>query len=237
MEHNHFLNINSSFQTINENLVVSSEKLEKNKIYLTRMQTIAKENEGTLLSTEWNGSAATYKFQDKAKITFSIKYSHLIDRGWPKNVEKFLALSEAFKLDKGEFLKKLSDEAIKNDAKLLSNEWLTSNDNYVFQFNNGSIFEMVAREVFKGKFPKDADNYFKQFKAKTKTKLEHFNDLKEVAIKHGGKVLSTEWTHAKDKYIFENQFGEQYEMIYDNFRRFGFPKSSKTKKDSFKRKY
>lgn len=235
MEHNNFLNINSSFQHGNENDSISTAKLEKNEIFLERMKKVAEENEGALLSTDWNGSAATYQFQDKEKRIFSIKYSHLMDRGWPKNVEKFLALSDAFKLDKTEYLKKLSDIAVEHNAKLLSTEWLTTNDKYVFQFENGSLFEMVAREVFKGKFPKDADNYFKQFKASTKTKQEHFNDLKETALRHGGKVLSTEWTHAKDKYIFENQFGEQYEMIYDNFRRFGFPKSSKTKIHRLKR--
>lgn len=235
MKHTNFLNINSDFHSTHENTLISLEKMEKNKKFLSRMQNIAKQNEGTLLSTDWNGSAANYQFQDHEKRTFSMKYSHLINRGWPKNVEKFLSLSEAFKLDKSEFLKKLSEEAIKNNAKLLSTEWLTSEDKYVFQFNNGAIFEMVAREVLRGKFPKDSENYFKQFKATTQTKQEHFNDLKAVALKHGGKVLSTEWTHAKDKYIFENQFGEQYEMIYDNFRRFGFPKSSKSKKSSLKK--
>lgn len=235
MKNSKFLNINSSVQSQDENDLALIKKNEKNKVFLDRMHKIATDNEGTLLSTEWNGSAKTYQFQDKEKRTFSIKYSHLIDRGWPKDVEKFLALSESFKLDKSEYLKKLSDIAVEHNAKLLSTEWLTTNDKYVFQFENGEIFEMVAREVFKNKFPKDADNYFKQFKARTKTKQEHFNDLKEIALKHGGKVLSTEWTHAKDKYIFENQFGEQYEMIYDNFRRFGFPKSSKTKIDRLKK--
>lgn len=235
MKHNHFLNINSDFHEHNENTLICSKKMEKNKIFLDRMRKIAEENEGVLVSTQWSGSAAKYQFKDKQEITFSIKYSHLIDRGWPKNVEKFLALSEAFKLDKGEFLQKLSEIALEHDAKLLSTQWLTTEDKYVFEFNNGSIFEMVGREVLRGKFPKDSDSYFKNFKATTQTKQEHFNTLKAVALQHGGKVLSTEWTHAKDKYIFENQFGEQYEMIYDNFRRFGFPKSSKSKKGSLKK--
>ena len=226
MEHTKFLNINSSFQ---------EKKLEKNQLFLERMMKIAQDNQGTLISTEWNGSSSNYQFKDKEDKIFSIKYSHLIDRGWPKNVDKFLSLSESFKLDKGEFLKKLSDLAIQNNVKLLSTEWLTTNDKYVFEFDNGQIFELIGRDAFKGKFPKDAETYFKQSKSRNKTKQELFNELKEVAKQFGGKTLSTEWTHAKDKYIFENQFGEQYEMSYDNFRRSGFPKNSITRKDKLKK--
>ena len=125
MKHNHFLNINSDFHEDNENTLICLKKMEKNKIFLDRMRKIAEENEGVLVSTQWSGSAAKYQFKDKQEITFSIKYSHLIDRGWPKNVEKFLTLSEAFKLDKGEFLQKLSEIALQHDAKLLSTQWLT----------------------------------------------------------------------------------------------------------------
>ena len=225
METNQFLNLHSS--NIADN--------HPTNIYLERMNKVAHENEGTLISTEWKGSASTYQFKDKEDRIFSIKYSHLMDRGWPKNVEKFLALSESFKLDKGEFLKKLSDLAIQNNVTLLSNEWLTTNDKYVFQFETGQLFELIGRDALKGKFPKDAETYFKQSKSRNKTKQELFNELKEVAHQYGGKTLSTEWTHAKDKYIFENQFGEQYEMSYDNFRRSGFPKSSTTKKHKLKK--
>lgn len=53
MEHTQFLNINASFQTNNENTLISTKKFEKNKIFLQRMQKIAEDNEGILLSSEW----------------------------------------------------------------------------------------------------------------------------------------------------------------------------------------
>jgi len=84
MEHTKFLNINSSFQ---------EKKLEKNQLFLEKMMKIAQDNQGTLISTEWNGSSSNYQFKDKEDKIFSIKYSHLIDRGWPKNIDKFLSLS------------------------------------------------------------------------------------------------------------------------------------------------
>ncbi|ACT51319.1 hypothetical protein [Methylovorus glucosotrophus] len=96
--------------------------------FLNKMDKIANENGGKLLSTEWKGSRVKYKFMTSEQEVFERSYEVLINRGW-----------KAIKIY--HFLNKMDEIAKENGGKLLSTEWKGTLSKYKFITSEQEIFE------------------------------------------------------------------------------------------------
>src|ERR1039457_6161265 len=108
----------------------SSEKQDRGAIYLEQLRQIALANRGRLLSTEWKGATAKYRFAFSDGREFEIVKGALVTRGWPKNADlyfrKFGSDRHAVQLDE------LRQIAEAHGGRLLSTEWRGSQVKYLF---------------------------------------------------------------------------------------------------------
>ena len=143
----------------------SSDKQDRGAIYLEQLRQIAVENHGRLLSTEWKGATAKYRFAFADGREFEIVKGALVTRGWPKNADlyfrKFGSDRQAVQL--GE-LRQIAEAHV---GKLLSTEWKGSQVKYLFALADGRKFWKSAanlKDPERGGWPKDTDRYLKSNK-------------------------------------------------------------------------
>lgn len=166
------------------------------KDYLLEMQNIAQFYQGKLLSNVWKGSCHKYQFEESNGNKFMRSYKTLKNNGWikyrkPKNINR---------------LNDLKIIAEKNGGKLLSIGWINLKHKYLFEYNNGEEFEAFAFRILDKGWPKNLNKY--------KSKEFYLKNMKKLAEMRGGELLSTTYKTNKDRYLFKDAYGDQFEMTY-----------------------
>lgn len=194
---------------------------------MQHMRNIAQQNEGKLVSTDWVDNMAKYEFQFKNGESFFLTYANLINRGWPKNQKKYLKFIAA--QDEEYMYNKLLSIVKENNGSITENKWHGIHHKYHFCFSDGREFISSASQINNEGWPKDPDMYFK-IKEKKKirenfTKSDRLNELKEIAILNGGRLLSKEWINSHTYYEFEYNTGQKFKIIALTLINNGWPKN------------
>jgi hypothetical protein len=121
-------------------------------------------------------------------------------------------------------LKQLKEIAQRNNAELLSTEWICNDYAYLFKSKSGKIIKINYLWIKKFGFPEEEKTIikknllFKDERCKTggkyrKTPKEYLENLKLfVKENHNGELISTEWkNYKKTNYIFKDKFGIIFE--------------------------
>ena len=217
--------VNKSYKDIQANmpnLNIINFKVDYSKInhsldMINKLKEVAEKNKGRLISTEWKGAHSKYLFQFASGNEFQTSATSIISKGWPKNEIEYLKTN----IDR---LNELKDIAEKNGGKLISKIWKGVNYLYEFNLSSGEKFKIRIDNIKKG-WPKDEQKYLKAYLAQKIPKQNYLNELKEMAEKNNGKLLSTEWTNNKFKYKFEAENGFIFEMKAEKMRERGWPKN------------
>jgi hypothetical protein len=165
--------------------------------YLKMMQDIAVSYNGKLLSNKWIGSKKKYLFETNDGKQFQRSYKTLKELGWlkpryvPPKVDQLDDLKTIAELNKGE---------------LLSNTWNGCEAKYEFKHHLGEVFEAYAHRILRGKWPKKLNKY--------RDKNYFLNDMKNLALKRGGILLSNTYINRLTKYKFRDAYDEEFEMSY-----------------------
>jgi len=193
--------------------------------YFKRLIDIAKENYATLLSKEWNGALEKYDFLLNDGRKYSTSSVSLISKGWPKNIDLAISITNENKKSNEEKLQELRNIAEKNNGFLISNKFTKIMDNYIFAFEDGTQFERSGFTMKKYGWPTSSQN--KYIKNYSRENVEHLEELKKFAIDNEAKLLSEEWNGIRSNYLFEKD-GIQFEARLANLRQNGFPKTTKS---------
>lgn len=185
-------------------------------IYLEELRLIAKENGGKLISTDWQGSSAKYRFAFSDGRQFEKSANNLRTIGWPKDPEVFFRKGPAKLCARQLLLSELRQIAKSNRGQLLSSEWKGGNAKYHFSFEDGREFQTSASSLRFG-WPKDPDLYFRR--AGGSRGEIHLEQLNQIAESRGGKLLSTEWVGADKRYWFIDQSGMRFQALPGNIRK------------------
>lgn len=128
---------------------------------ILRMKKIAEDNGGTLLDMEWRGTRKKYRFlyeKDDESSSFVRTAENLftLNRGWPnyKNNKKLFLKQKTENKTPEEKLKEMADVAIANDAKLISQEWISTVTKYEFQIDETKVF-IPYKYLYNKGWPKD----------------------------------------------------------------------------------
>lgn len=179
---------------------------EREQSLLDELRRLAEVNSGRLLSTQWNGSAAPYRFAFSDGREFSTRAASIKRHGWPKDADAYFRCSG--NPDRGEIhLSELREIAEINGGRLLSTEWKGSQTKHRFAFADGREFAMRPNVLKRG-WPQDPDDYFR--KHDSSRGGMHLSELRLLAEEKGGKLLSSEWKGIEDPYLFEDQAGMQF---------------------------
>lgn len=193
------------FLNIGQNSSIITKKSKND--YLNELKTIAENNNGKLLSTEWEGLNHKYLFSFQDGREFIKNAKDLKRDGWPKDPDMFLKLSVQQNKTPTQLLEEIKKIAENNNGKLISTNWNGTHYKYLFSFQDGREFTKSAKDLKKYGWPKDPDIFLKLSTQKSNiprnlNPTELFNKLKQLVETNGGKLLSTEWKGSDYKYIF-----------------------------------
>lgn len=203
---------------VKEQSKTPEEKIEE-------LREIAKHNKGKLISSIWEGTYHLYDFIFEDGTHFQRSATKLKSRGWPISIESFLKQKEQYSKTDKDLLSELEKIANNNKGKLITSEWKGSKELYEFEFEDGRKFFM-SQEVIKQKWPKNSDIYFFLSNHKSRTDEERINELKDIAKKYKGKLISNKWLGGDYKYEFEFEFedGRTFFMQLKHLRNNSWPK-------------
>jgi hypothetical protein len=198
---------------------MKKDELEKAS-YLEKLKQIAEANGGKLLSSEWKGSSAKYRFAFADGREFETRAGRIgqISQGWPKDPDAYF---RNYSENRGAIhLNDMSRIAEANGGRLLSTEWIGDAAKYNFSFADGRDFYMAIGSLRKG-WPKDPDAYFRTYGDSRES--IHFDGIRRIAQANGGKLLSSEWKGSQAKYRLAFSDGREFEMVPGKIRK-GWPK-------------
>lgn len=124
--------------------------------------------------------------------------------------------SKLTNVDKQNYLNELAKIANNHGGKLLSTQWINNVSLYEFEYHDGTIFNAYAYVIKKNGWPSSLKRYLK-------TDNEYLNDLREIAEKNEGQLLSSIWIGSKKKYQFRDKFGTFFEKSYSHMKASGWP--------------
>lgn len=141
------------------NIKTSGFKLNLKSIHhgnsmLAEIKKIAKDNNGKILTDKWLGSKHLYTFSDANGLQFKTTATAIKLYGWPKNVEKFITNQNGQKKTSLEKFKELATIAVQNNGKIISEQWLGSLKDHVFETKEGVQFKMRANNMLNVGWPK-----------------------------------------------------------------------------------
>ena len=121
---------------------------------LSQLRELARENNGKLLTESWQGDKHHYLFSDSNGVEFKSTARGIKLAGWPKDVKNFIANQNSQKKTSLEKFKALANIAILNNGKIISEEWLGSLKNHIFETEDGIQFESRANNILNGGWSK-----------------------------------------------------------------------------------
>jgi len=95
-------------------------------------------------------------------------------------------------------------------GKLLSKEWHGTHCEYLIQWIDGRLFKMTHDKFMHNGWPKNLDKYLSLSKGHKKTKEDLLQELRKIALKNNGKLITNKWNGNLSKYEFENSDGVRF---------------------------
>ena len=187
----------------------------KNIDFLGNLRRLAEANGGKLISTEWKGCAAKYRFAFVDGREFETRASRIgqPSQGWPKDPDAYFRNYSknrgAIHLDE---MRRIADEG---GGRLLSSEWVGDTGKYRFAFADGREFEAQIGSIRRG-WPKDPDAYFRTYGDNRESLL--LDEMSRIAAENGGKFLSRKWKGSQVKYEFEFADGRKFQSLPGQIR-------------------
>ena len=127
-------------------LYLRKYSLEKDQLRLDELRRIASANGGALLSTEWCGNTAKYRFSFSDGREFSMSAVSVKFKGWPKDPDLHFKMSSVNNKDylHLEFLRKFAES---RGGKLISTEWHGNHAIYEFEDKSGRQFKQAGDSI------------------------------------------------------------------------------------------
>lgn len=171
-----------------------SDDRQKNHLKIARE--IAKERGGELISEEYINSVTKLEFRDKLNHHFMMNFNSLISGKWSPY--------EAKRAKDPEYhLKELKKIAEAKGGKLISTEYKSGKSKLKFSDSQGREFWSRSDQIKKGNWS--------PFEKGIGFSNEHYIDeLKKIAEKRGGKIISKKYINSKTKLEFEDRNGERF---------------------------
>jgi hypothetical protein len=187
-------------------LPASASQTESLHPNLEKLRVIALANGGLLLSTIWIGSAKAYRFAFADGREFEMTYAQMtskrVSEGWPKKPDQYLATPESRVL----WLKGLAEA---NDAKLLETRWLGAAVKHRFVLSNGEEYGITPNSLQQQGWPS---------LRRVMSDEARLDELRQLASRHGGEVLSEKWLGARVKHHFRTADGKEFWRTPDNIQ-------------------
>jgi hypothetical protein len=194
--------------------------VSKNIDFLGNLRRLAEDNGGKLLSTEWKGNKAKYRFAFADGREFETRAARIgqPSQGWPKDPDAYF---RNYSKNRGSIhLDEMRRIAEEGGGRLLSKEWIGDTEKYRFSFADGRVFEVKIGSIRRG-WPKDPDDYLRTYADGRESLL--LDELLRIAEKNGGKLLSKKWNGSQVKYKFAFADGREFESLPGKIRK-GWPK-------------
>jgi hypothetical protein len=208
-----------------ENFIIDYSKINHAKYMLNKMKQLAVENNAVLLSKKWVGADKEYEFEKDNK-KFKIRYVKLEEKGWPKNLDKFLSLSAGHKKSNTDLISEIEQYAEKNNLKLLDPVWVNINHKHSFKslVNENHIIRLSKHNINKAL----KKNNNKSIESKVSFNIEKYNEkmllrLAEHAKNNNAELVSKEWEGRYSYYEFK-KYGKVILITYEYLSKKGFPK-------------
>jgi hypothetical protein len=183
--------------------------LDKQK-YLNELATIANDNRGKLLSTEWINNISLYKFEYHDGTIFNA-YAYVIKKnGWPNSLKRYLKTDN-------EYLNDLREIAKENEGELLSTEWIGSKKKYQFKDKSGTFFEKSYAHMKASGWPKIIK--------KANEKEKNLNFIAKKALKKGFLLIDKKWQGMDFKYTFITSNNLSFKRAAKKMFELGWPKN------------
>lgn len=176
--------------------------------HLNKLRKIAESKGGKLISTDYINSRTKLELEDKNGVHFFMSGTDLIRNHWSP-FESNTVRDPEYHLN---LLRKIAES---KGGKLISNQYLGAKTKLEFEDSKKRRFFKTPDDV-KGKqgywSPYESGNVYNNPEY-------HFNILKEIAEKNGGKIISTEYINNKTKMEFENIFGRKFYCTPNQIKR------------------
>ena len=188
--------------------------------FLGNLKRLAEANGGKLLSEEWRGSTAKYRFAFADGREFETRASRIgqPSQGWPKDPDAYF---RNYSKNRGAIhLEEMRGIAEAGGGRLLSSEWVGDSCKYRFSFADGREFEAQIGSLRRG-WPKDPDAYFRAYGDSRESLL--LEEMRRIAEKNGGRILSRKWKGSQVKHKFAFADGRKFESFPGQIRK-GWPK-------------
>ena len=198
--------------------------------YLDDIRKIAEANDGQLLETEWLGNEVAHRFKFKDGREFTLKPHHLKSQGWPQNANNYFSQIAVVGMSDEDKLQRIRKIAEDNNGQLLESSWLGYNKKHRFLFSDGRPFSTTSDILTTKGWPKGVSSLF--FSGS-----DYLNELKEIAEKNNGKLLTSTWSGNRSKYEFQFQDGRRFYMQPASLKNRGWPKNADSYFKSKKVKY
>ena len=200
-----FIEENKKLPTLNKsNFVINYEKINHAKYMINKMKQLAEDNNAELLSKKWFGNQKEYDFRKDNK-NFKIRYCKLEEKGWPKNLEKYLSLSDGHKKTNEQLIEELKNYAKQNNLILIDEKWVNVKHKHIFksEINNeiillskGQINKILKKPIKKEKNLMKSQEKIKQNNEKNLLKLQEY-------VKDSAELISNKWEGRQAYYNFK----------------------------------
>jgi hypothetical protein len=120
---------------------------------LTRVLELAKEGNACLQDSQWEGPHHWYSFKLPDGRVVKIRGSKLITSGWPKDIDGYLAWSNARRQtssdtkSKSDLFEEFKREVERNNAVVLSSEWLGARTPHEVLLSDGTVRSIKPNQM------------------------------------------------------------------------------------------
>lgn len=138
---------------------VNHKEIHKFYAILKEIENIAIANHAELLTKEITQYKTKLKFKTQDNIEFEMPLKTIRNRGWPKDINKYIKKSSTNYKSDSDFLHDMDRLARTHNAKLVSTKWEGFDAFYQFETNNGKILNLKQGNLIKNGWPKNISRY------------------------------------------------------------------------------
>ncbi|WP_059836377.1 hypothetical protein [Burkholderia ubonensis] len=120
---------------------------------LSRLLELAREGDARLLDAKWEGPHHWYSFEIPDGRVVKIRGSKLVTSGWPKDIDGYLRWSAARcqadtePKSKADLFKEFKEEVERNNAVVLSHEWLGARTPHEVLLSDGTVRKLKPNQL------------------------------------------------------------------------------------------
>lgn len=174
------------------------------KYTIKDMQKIAKEKDGKCLSSEYINRRHPLKWKCEKGHIWESAAGNIMSGTWCPTCGRKKANENRKKYN----LTDIQKIAYNKNGLCLSDSYSTLRSILTFKCGEGHVWSTEANQILKGSWCPDCSG----------TKKKTIEEIKEVALKRGGKLLSTKYINAHRKLTWACSNGHSFEANYNNVR-------------------